>query len=191
MGTDGDRRVVALVLTHNAPASLERCLEAIAAQTRPPDTVLVVDNASQPPVDARSLSNGSIRVRVVRSEVNTGPAGGWALALREFLGGDQTLAWVLDDDMVPEVDCLERLGERVHAEPDRAFAFPRCIDPDGSWAQFPSWCGFLLAREIVEAAGLPMEGLFWWAEDTEYLRFRIPRAGFERQNVKDARVHHL
>lgn len=181
---------MALVLTHNAPASLERCLEAIAKQSLLPESVLVVDNASDPRVEAAGLRQDPVPAKVVRSDVNTGPAGGWALALDEFLKLGVPLAWVMDDDMEPEVDCLERLWERVRDDPRRAFAFPRNIDLDGSWAQFPSWCGFLVAREVVDAAGLPMEGLFWWAEDTEYLRFRIPRAGFDRQNVKDARVHH-
>ena len=50
-------RVVALVLTHNAPQSLARCLSAIDAQTEAPEEVLVVDNASQPPVCVSSLPN--------------------------------------------------------------------------------------------------------------------------------------
>lgn len=189
MGTSEGGDIQALVLTHNAPASLGRCLDAIAAQSLAPSGVLVVDNASAPPA-APPPAAGGIPVLLVRSEQNTGPAGGWALALRQFTASGHRLAWVLDDDMVPEPDCLARLWARVHDDPDRAFAFPRSYDADGSWAQYPSWCGFLVARPVVEAAGLPMEELFWWAEDTEYLRFRIPRAGFPRQNVKDARVHH-
>jgi rhamnopyranosyl-N-acetylglucosaminyl-diphospho-decaprenol beta-1,3/1,4-galactofuranosyltransferase len=182
--------VVALVLTHNAPASLGRCLEAIGLQELPPEAVIVVDNASTPPVDGLSLCCGSVPVRVVRSERNTGPAGGWAQALREFLDSSWRLAWVLDDDMVPDSDCLRRLRERVDAKPDRAFTFPRTIDVDGTIVQYPSWCGFLVARAVIAAAGLPMEELFWWAEDTEYLRFRIPRAGFSRHNVAEAHVRH-
>ena len=34
------RRIVALVLTHNAPQSLARCLDAIDAQTEVPEEVL-------------------------------------------------------------------------------------------------------------------------------------------------------
>jgi GT2 family glycosyltransferase len=32
---------------------------------------------------------------------------------------------------------------------------------------------------VVETVGLPDAELFWWTEDTEYLQWRIPRAGFE------------
>ena len=44
-------RTEALNLTHNAPASLHRCLSAVGSQTRPPTAILVLDNASDPPVD--------------------------------------------------------------------------------------------------------------------------------------------
>ena len=38
---DPERRIMAVVLTHNAPESLERCLRAITGQTAPPEAVLV------------------------------------------------------------------------------------------------------------------------------------------------------
>src|SRR4051812_43764609 len=40
------RMVYAIVVTHNRRGLLEECLRALEAQTRPPDRVLVVDNAS-------------------------------------------------------------------------------------------------------------------------------------------------
>ena len=55
---------------------------------------------------------------------------------------------------------------------------------------WPSWCGFVLSREIVLSVGLPMGELFWWAEDTEYLQWRIPDAGYQRQVVDGAIVAH-
>jgi GT2 family glycosyltransferase len=35
-----------------------------------------------------------------------------------------------------------------------------------------------------------MEDLFWWAEDTEYLQWRIPEAGYPIRVVGDAVVRH-
>ncbi len=185
---DTKPRIMALVLTHNAPESLDRCLRAIAAQTSLPETVLVVDNASDPPVIVDGTS--SLPVRVVRSEVNSGPAGGYAQALSEFVATDFTHAWVLDDDMLPEPECLERLWTVASKSPETAFVFPWSRQPDGSIGVWPSWCGFVVARQVVEAVGLPMRELFWWAEDTEYLQWRIPEAGYELQVVSDAIVNH-
>lgn len=184
-----DRRTMAVVLTHNAPASLARCLAAIAGQSTPPDGVLVVDNASRPPV-VLAPDPTMPTVRVVRSEVNTGPAGGYSQALAEFLGSGFGHAWVLDDDMAPEPDCLERLCAVARRHPAEAFVFPRSRQPDGSLDVWPSWCGFVVSREIILTVGLPMGELFWWAEDTEYLQWRIPEAGFPRRVVDDAIVAH-
>ena len=187
---DAERRIMAVILTHNAPDSLERCLQAIAAQTVPPEAVLVVDNASRSPATLGSAPGTLTSVQLVRSEVNTGPAGGYAQALGEFLRSDYHHAWVLDDDMLPEPHCLERLWAMASRDPGSAFVFPRSRQVDGSVGVWPSWCGFIVARQIIEEVGLPMAELFWWAEDTEYLQWRIPEAGYEKQVAADAIVNH-
>ncbi len=184
-----DRRILAVVLTHNAPDSLARCLEAIAAQSAPPEGVLVIDNASRPPASLGSLPEG-ISGEILRSDANTGPAGGYALGLGRFAASDYLHAWVLDDDMLPEPDCLERLWAVAVEDPASAFVFPTSRQPDGTLGNWPSWCGFVMSREIVERVGLPLTELFWWAEDTEYLQWRIPEAGYVRRVVDDAIVNH-
>ena len=181
---------MAVVLTHNAPEFLEQCVRAITGQTRPPEALLVVDNASLPPVRLDRLPVGTVPTTVVRSETNTGPAGGYAQGLGEFLGSGFDHAWVLDDDMRPEPECLERLWSVAEKDPGSAFVFPITPQPDGSYSWWPAWCGFVVARQIVEAAGLPMAELFWWAEDTEYLQDRIPGLGYEPVVAYDALVNH-
>jgi len=106
------------------------------------------------------------------------------------LDSDFTHAWVMDDDMVPEPKCLANLWDAASDAPTSAFVFPIAIQPDGSVGRWGSWCGFLISREIVETVGLPMEALFWWAEDTEYCEWRIPQAGFPRRVIDEAVVHH-
>jgi GT2 family glycosyltransferase len=181
---------MAVVLTYNAPASLDRCLRSIAAQTLLPAAVLVVDNASTPPVDPADFPPGCPPITLVRSDHNGGPAGGYALALEHFLTTPYRHAWVIDDDMRPDPDCLERLWVVAVRDPERAFVFPISYQPDGTFGAWPSWCGFLVAREIIDAVGLPMSELFWWAEDTEYLQWRIPQAGYPMRVVGDAYVRH-
>jgi rhamnopyranosyl-N-acetylglucosaminyl-diphospho-decaprenol beta-1,3/1,4-galactofuranosyltransferase len=182
-------RTEALILTHNAPAALQRCLSAIGSQTRPPTAILVLDNASDPPVDLARTDVG-IAIRVLRSQTNLGPAGGWAMALEHFLGDSYDWAWVMDDDIIPEPDCLERLQDRAYAETGPAFVFPYSKQPDGTLGDWSAWSGFVIAKEIVEKVGVPRAELFWWAEDTEYCKWRIPNAGFPGVMVPDALVHH-
>ena len=188
--TSVEPRVMAVVLTHNAPSSLDRCLRAIAAQSTPPQALLIVDNASNPPVTLDQLPDSAPPVTLIRSEVNGGPAGGYALALARYLESGYDHAWVLDDDMVPDPDCLERLWVVASKDLEAAYVFPVSYQMDGSFGAWPSWCGFLVSRQIIEQVGIPMEELFWWAEDTEYLQWRIPEAGFPIRVVGDATVQH-
>lgn len=150
----------------------------------------MVDNGSDPAVDAAALDAGGLTIRVLRSDANLGPAGGWALGLQSFVESSFGHAWVLDDDIVPEPECLQVLWAEAAEAPERAFLFPRSIQPEGTVGRWGSWCGFLIAKQIVEAVGLPRAELFWWAEDTEYCQWRIPRAGYRRRVVRDAVVHH-
>jgi rhamnopyranosyl-N-acetylglucosaminyl-diphospho-decaprenol beta-1,3/1,4-galactofuranosyltransferase len=191
MPTPDGRSVALLVLTHNAPVALERCLKSIAAQSELPDSVLVVDNDSNPPVTREQLPPDLPPVRIVRSDFNSGPAGGWALALKEFLAGEDDLAWVMDDDNVPDATCLAELSEAAVDMGHKAFVFPRWVQPDGNSVDSGAWCGFLISRTAVEAVGLPREDLFWFEEDSEYTRFRLPRAGYPSRRVWGAVVHHL
>jgi rhamnopyranosyl-N-acetylglucosaminyl-diphospho-decaprenol beta-1,3/1,4-galactofuranosyltransferase len=150
----------------------------------------VVDNASEPPVVTESLPSLPCPIRVVRAESNLGPAGGWAIALDDFLSQESGHAWLMDDDIVPEPKCLETLWNAVSDRPSSAFAIPVSIQPDGMIGRWGSWCGFLIARQVVAEVGLPRGELFWWAEDTEYCHWRLPRAGYPLRFVEEAVVHH-
>jgi GT2 family glycosyltransferase len=180
---------LAMVLSHNAPDALARCLDAINAQSVTPRAILVVDNASQPPVRSDELRS-ALPVTVVRSDTNLGPAGGWALAFEELLAGSDDFAWVLDDDIVADPECLETLLGEARHDPKAAFCFPRAIQPDGTVGEWGSWCGFVVSHHIVEQVGVPRAELFWWAEDNEYCHWRIPQAGYPRRLVDGAVVQH-
>jgi hypothetical protein len=177
--------VTAVVLTYDAPDALAACLAALTAQTEPPASVLVVDNASEPPA---VVPDGGC-AEVLRLRENLGPAGGYAAGLRAFLASGAGHVWLVDDDSTPRPDALAA-QRRAAAAADRPTAFlARLVDRDtGEVADTHGWCGVLLPREIVAAVGVPMEDLFWWSEDTEYLQWRIPRAGFGLERCPDAVV---
>jgi GT2 family glycosyltransferase len=180
--------VLAIVLTHNAPEALDRCLAGIDTQTRRPDRVLVIDNATQEPVRA---SLREVPIDVVRSEVNTGPAGGHALGLARFLESNAAMAWVMDDDCIPQPNCLAHLVTRHESLDADAPVFPMWTDATtGEGAFVPAWCGFLISRSLVVLLGLPRADFVWWAEDTEYLQWRVYRAGITPAYESSALVEH-
>ena len=189
----GRPTVLTVVVTHNAPDALRTCLAAVASQSRRPDRVMVVDNASRPPA-AESFTGASagseVPVEWIREASNTGPAGGYARGLGAFADSPYDLAWVMDDDAVPDRDCLGRLLAAAEDGPAPVYLFPLWVQPDGAVTRFTAWCGLLIDRRIVEAVGVPRADFFWWAEDTEYLMWRIPQAGYPVRHVEEAVVHH-
>jgi GT2 family glycosyltransferase len=177
--------VEALILTFDAPAALERCLAAVVAASPRPHSVLVVDNASPEPVD--HLVRGVPGARVLRLDRNTGPAGGHAAGFEEFLAGDADWLWVLDDDCVPAPGALGH--QLALAEGGARVVMATMHDADtGAVTNTQGWCAVLIAREVVETVGVPDRDLFWWTEDTEYLQWRIPRAGFGVERCPEAVV---
>ncbi len=100
--------VWAVVVTWNRRALLEQCLDALMAQTRPCDRVLVVDNASDDGT-GELLAAWSDRVTVLRLDRNTGGAGGFNAGVRAAVEDGADRVWLMDDDVLPEPQALGRL----------------------------------------------------------------------------------
>ncbi len=194
-------KVVAVVLTHDRPAMLARCLSALASQVRPPDRVIVVDNASRVSI-CPAVDDVLPGARVITLPVNIGPAAGFAVGIEAALAEHATHVWLMDDDGQPaEPTCLARLlttaavaGSaltcplvRDVADPAR-LAFP--IRQNG-WTRFtvaglrprPLIEGFahLFNGALITAAafariGLPKRTLVIRGDEVEFL-LRAKRAG--------------
>ena len=100
--------VAVVVVTYNRADLLERMLDGLAALDRLPDAVIVVDNASTdhtPDVLAAATNPG---LQVIRTEDNLGGAGGFHLGVRTAYERGFDRIWLMDDDVVPAPDCLDR-----------------------------------------------------------------------------------
>ena len=125
--------VSAVIVTYNRKVLLERCLSAVLGQTRAPDRVIVVDNASTDGTEAHLRNLGLLDIHTVvyvRLTENTGGAGGFFEGTKRAYEDGCSHCWLMDDDGVPDEDCLERLlrvmdGEKIH------YAAPNLIADDG------------------------------------------------------------
>ena len=109
---DSERETVAVVVvTYNRADLLVGMLDGLAAQTRRPDAVIVVDNASTDHTREVLESRTDLPLRVTHSEENLGGAGGFHLGLRLAHEAGYDRIWLMDDDVVPAPDCLERMLE--------------------------------------------------------------------------------
>ncbi len=211
------RRVVAVVVTFNRLPLLQRLLDALSGVPEL-DEILVVDNASTDGTGEwlTGLAAGADGVHVRVLAENTGGAGGFHEGLGWAMERGADLAWLMDDDGMPEPDCLARLlrqegvdfwGPAVLDEerPDR-LVFPirlpggtRTVRDVGAAVAAATdgviegvvipFNGVLVTRELVERIGLPRAELFVWGDDVEYL-WRADRAGARVATVVDAHVRH-
>jgi len=182
--------VAVLIVSFSSPDTLRRLIEEIPRQGALVRRVLVVDNAGVPPV---SLSGAALPVEVVRTDRNLGPAGGWAVALRHFLEEmDESYAWLLDDDVVPRPGCLTLLHSELAVPSQRIYSRPSVHDViTGEKWTYPSWCGPLMPRLLIETAGLPRQDLVWWCEDSEYFQERVAQCGWALKVVDEAELDHF
>ena len=108
--------VVAVVVTWNRAALLERVLRAVDAQSMPPSRVVVVDNAStdETPAVLRDLGEElAVPIEVLRLDRNRGGAGGFHRGIEHGAGLGPDLLWLMDDDGFPPPTCLETLLEHT------------------------------------------------------------------------------
>ena len=104
--------VVALVVTYNRKVLLTECLEAILSQTFPVTELIVIDNASTDGTQEHLKEKGILDnpcVNYVRMDTNTGGSGGFYEGLRLSREGTCDWVWLMDDDTIPNPDCLAEL----------------------------------------------------------------------------------
>jgi rhamnopyranosyl-N-acetylglucosaminyl-diphospho-decaprenol beta-1,3/1,4-galactofuranosyltransferase len=101
--------VAVVVVTYNRADLLRRLLDGLAAQTRRPDAVVVVDNASTDHTREVLEGRTDLPLHVTWSGTNLGGAGGFHLGVRAAYDAGWDRVWLVDDDVVPAPTCLERL----------------------------------------------------------------------------------
>jgi rhamnopyranosyl-N-acetylglucosaminyl-diphospho-decaprenol beta-1,3/1,4-galactofuranosyltransferase len=92
--------VYAVVVTHRRPDELAKSLEAVSAQTRAPDHLVVVDNDNDSRV-ADLIAGQPMPTTYLGSRRNLGGAGGFALGILHALALGADWVWLADDDGRP------------------------------------------------------------------------------------------
>ena len=109
-------RMYGVLVTFDRPLILANTLDRLTAQTRQLDGLMVVDNGA----DGSAESTTKVHappvpdLRYVRTPANIGPAGGFALGMREILdmADDDDWIFLLDDDDPPFFDdAIERASK--------------------------------------------------------------------------------
>ena len=187
--------VCAVLVTYNRCELLAQALDKLAAQSRPADQVLVVDNASGD--GTQELLNRRDDVAVLRLPENGGGAGGFSAGLRHARAAGHDWYWLMDDDTFPERECLATLLDGAGRAPTRPSLMTSAVRwKDGTlhpmnrpWpranarADFAraarvglvpvrsaSFVSTMIHRDVIDRHGLPLPHYFIWHDDTEYTR---------------------
>ena len=91
-------RVSVAIATYNRAGMVRQAIEAALEQTRPPEEIVVADDASTDSTWAalNELAGCEPRVRIFRRERNSGGVENWSFAIGQTRG--DYIAWCSDDD---------------------------------------------------------------------------------------------
>ena len=164
------KKVTAIVATYNRLEFLKEIITALKNQTYKIDNIVITNNSSEDGTEEWLANQEGL---IVQKQENVGSSGGQYAGIKRALETSCDFIWVMDDDVVPESDCLEILI--AHAGDDKIVA-PVRYSIDGSlfWNEtikfnlsnpFKSlWDGinnqdyFNSQPELVYTEGLTFEG---------------------------------
>lgn len=210
-------RVVAVIVSYQPDAALDRVLDAALAQA---GRVVLVDNGSEPAIQVRlqERARHDARLTVIANPENRGLAAAQNQGLETALACGADWILLLDDDSVPGDAMVATMLDAWRGLPGRrrvALLTPRLTDPEGTLRPrlltahgrfdltrtplapgsvardgvFAIASGSLLRARVLEVAGRMDERFFIDYVDVEF-SLRLRRAGFEIVGVGDAVLQH-
>ncbi|WP_158274516.1 glycosyltransferase family 2 protein [Cellulomonas sp. WB94] len=144
--------VSVVIVTHNSPVWVERCLRALLDEARPVVSfeVVVIDSGSgRPTVDL--LERWSDRLVLRLSERNIGFAAGCSWGVQLATGARILL---LNPDAVVQPRCVDALVRFLDSDPDAGLVGGRTLRPDGTvdpsscWGAPTLWSWFCFATGL-------------------------------------------
>lgn len=187
-----DYRIAAIIVTFNRLDCLKLCLCAIQTQSRKPDAIYIVNNASTDGTrDYLENLKSSIPITIINLLENQGGAGGFYTGLKNAFDTRQFDGyWLMDDDGIPENKCLQLMLQHfgkfgyvaplvLSVENQEEVAFPYipqktrneiiAFYTDGLIRSYSNpFNGILLSDEVVSTAGFPKKDMFIWGDEEEY-----------------------
>lgn len=190
-------RLGAFVITYRRTATVTDTVRRLLEQSRPPERILVIDNAASRETEDALRALADSRVEYQPMERNAGPAGAAACALARLR--DQGFDWILwgDDDDPPRTgDTLERLVRLIASHDGPELGGVAAVGARWDWrrgetrrladrelhgvldvdAVGGNQC-LIVRSAVLEDAGLPNPRLFFGLEEMEFC-LRIRRAGY-------------
>lgn len=211
------KKIACNIVTYNRKALLKRCLDAVSEQTFKPKVVYIMDNASTDgTIDAvkewgyYNCAINGIHFKYILNEKNEGSSGGQYLGMKTAFEDDNYDGiWVMDDDGIPDKECLailqEYLPERDYISPfvlslenpNLSFGLAH-VSYDSRLAKYSNglmegnaapFNGILYSKKLIKTIGFPKREMFIWGDETNY-HARAIKAGMPPVTVLKAIHYH-
>ena len=204
-----------IIVTYNRKELLVKCIEAVLSQTYLPNTIYIIDNAStdgtQELLGQKGLLKDAINGVKIRYELlpkNTGGAGGFYEGIKMAHRDGCDAVWVMDDDGLPEKDCLKNLVRHIDKhdyispmvisiDDENMMSFEGCTveefvkrAEDGVVTGCANpFNGILYSKKLLDSIGYPKKEMFIWGDEINYDN-RARKAGLTPIMVLDAIHRH-
>lgn len=100
------KKVTAIIATFNRLDFLKEIIQALRNQTYKIDNIVVTNNSSEDGTEEWLNEQKDI---IVQKQENVGSSGGQYTGMKGAMETDCDFIWMMDDDVVPEKNCLENL----------------------------------------------------------------------------------
>ena len=209
--------IAVVLVTYNRQHLLAECLHALLSQTRLPDRIILIDNASTDGTAEWLQAEGYTdhpKISYLRLPENRGGAGGFHAGVQQGFHQGYDWFWLMDDDASPQSDALERLldsqpqpsdlyGSTAIAsnDPQRRLCWPVATS-DGMLLecqtdlkeplieiQVLTFLGLLIHSRVVQQIGLPDTTMFLAGDDIDYCE-RAKKAGARLFLISNSILYH-
>jgi len=208
-------KIAAVLVTFNRLDLLKPLISSLKNQTLKPDAIIVVNNSSTDGTEEWLSKQQDI---ITIKQKNLGSSGGQYTSMKTAYTMDYDWIWVMDDDVEPELNCLEVLMENPNENevksalrytPENKPFLSEIIKVNMSnpfksiWSKIISdddiknketcvqgltFEGPLFHRNVIEKIGYPENKFFIYGDDTEY-SIRAIKAGFTLKMVSSAKLN--
>lgn len=198
-------KIIITVVTYNRRDTLKTCLHSLLGQSLLPDSIIIIDNGSTDNTTEmmkKEFFNNPL-IKYINLGRNLGNAGGSYYGTRFAVEDGADWIWMMDDDCMPEFDCLEKLVKGVKSKKDIYSPIVLSLEDRSTvlWGirvkkntgtreviTLP-FNGFFIHKESILSIGYPDKRFFIYGEDTEYNQ-RAKASGRKVMMVTESIMYH-
>lgn len=214
-------KLAVVVVTYNRLDFLKKIYKSISEQTKKPDKIIIINNSSTDgTLEWLQETSKNDNILHFITQPNSGSSGGQYTAFRTAYEQGYEWIWEMDDDVVPEPNCLEVLwnhrdtqtiiaplrftkeGEVFYNEIIKfnltnifktfwdVVTNPTILEKDIVYVEGLTFEGAFFHRSVISRIGLPDKRIFIFGDDTDF-SIRAKLAGFKLALIPKAKMNRL